>query len=342
MPRKAACMIAALVAAFVFSRPAMALDCKASEGRTDKAICTDPRLLAAETKMLAALAALREATEAERRAMIDENQKRWQSGRSGGCDGAEDAAACALEKTEARIVYLTATPAAGPGIDPSLVPTISVVEPAGERCGANLALYRFADSAALANVALSVRLTQLFVAYQDNLGPNDPDATCSYSVSAEIAFASPGVVNIALNWEHYPAGGYSDSGWHAFFIEPASGRLLTFADLFPDSARASLVAACTADLHAQKLARAVRTAHAADDPEQVAALTAEVDADLATRNQTIAAHVGDLLYWRITVEGVRVDFARFDVSSVMEGGYDCAIPKAVLQATAAPAAWVAP
>jgi hypothetical protein len=221
------------------------------------------------------------------------------------------------------------------------VPHLRAVSAQGENCGADISVYRFApEVASPAASLLAARLTDLFARLQSNLGPNMEEQSCSFIAEGHLAYASPEIVNLAIEWIGFPVGSYSDTGWYSIFADLKSGTLLAFADLFGDEARAPLAEACSASLREAKIARLVRVDGGPENAD-MPAITEQVDADMAGRTEQIAERVSDLAHWRVTVEGATVDFG-FSAGMYMDGTFECRLPKALLQKVAGARGWVVP
>lgn len=329
--------LGALTGAAIPLAPATAFDCVKSETRSEKAICGDAGLKSADDAMAASLEAVLTAAASDQASMIRESQRLWVQRRDSDCDGEAAFAACLLDRTTARTAYLVARPANGPGIMPPLIPRIAARAQSDPLCAADIAVYLFPAKVRSPAAALfDARVDEILSGYESAIGPGAPDYRCSYGAYAEIAYASPDLVNVAISWDLSANVGESDSGLDSIFADLKSGALLAFADVFGDEARSSLIEICTTSLRKQKSARL------ATGGVTEAEIAAEAATQVEIHAGQIAAAVGDFSRWRITSSGASVGFGLSEIGEPFEGKYDCALPKDLLQRVAGKGGWIVP
>lgn len=333
---------AALVAAVVYSPPAMAFDCARASTKVEKAICADPALKAADDAMSAAYGQVMERVAADQKAALKGNQIAWLKRRDDSCSWNEaqaDLIACLLDMTTSRSSFLTGAHAAGPGMSKPLSPWFMSRKQSKTKCSANVEVYLFGSMATTpAEKAFDAKVMSVLSAVESENGARevspDYEYDCYYAVSASTAYASDDLLNVDLSIDMYGGGAHGMSTATSIIAGLKDGKLLAYGDVFGPSARAPLVEACTAGLKQEKLMRYAEVA----DPE----LVAGVDEELKGYAEAIASGVTDFERWTIADDHATVYFPPYDVGSYAEGPYQCTIPSLVLKAAAGGKGWLVP
>jgi len=337
---------AALTVALMLAPTASAFDCAKATSDTEKAICADPGVKAADDAMSAAYAALLPTLQKDQQAMLKASQRAWLKLREQNCGWQEKAGektACLLEITEKRIAYLSGTPSSGPGYGDSarLTPFLFAREFGKGHCTADVSLYRFAGPAADPGEKAfnswvngqTAGMEKDFGAYTEGDLPDG--MSCEYSASAAVSYASPDL--IAMNVGVYMFGGGAHGNYYtaAVTLDRKAGKVLAFADVFDAAAAKTLAAACTGGIRAEKAERLEGAGDAAEIEKMVAD-------DMTNYGEAIGQGVGDFANWLVYEDRAEVYFPPYALGSYAEGDYTCPISKAVLQKAAGAKGWIVP
>lgn len=338
---------AALAAMLALAPSAAAFDCAKASTDTEKAICADPAVKAADDEMAAAYAALLPLMQGDQAAMLKANQRAWLKVREMNCgwqEEAADKAACLLEVTQLRTRYLSAAPASGPGFgdSPRLVPHLYARDFGKGHCSADVSVYRFAGPAADRGEkafngwidALTANLENDYGAYAE--GDLPEDMQCDYGAAGDITYASADLVAMTVSITMFGGGAHGMSTATAITLDRNTGKVLAFADLFAPAAAKQLTTVCAEEIKAEKLKR---FAEYEEDKAAVAKLVAD---DLENYAEAIAEGVGDLSNWQVYEDRAEVYFPPYALGSYAEGDYVCRLPKAALEKAAGDKGWIVP
>ncbi len=337
---------AALAAAVALAPAAAAFDCAKASTDTEKAICADPAVKAADDEMAAAYAALLPSLKGDQPAMLKANQRAWLKTREQNCSWQETAAeksACLLDFTKSRTAYLTGAPATGPGYGDStpLTPFILSREFGKGHCSADVSVYRFAGTASAPgektlNNWVNDQTESLESQFGSYTGGDLPEGmSCEYSAAANLTYASPDLIAMNVSVYMFGGGAHGNSSAMSITLDRKSGKALTFADIFTPAAGKALTAKCAEGIKAQKLSRFAESGTEAEVKKLVAD-------DMVNYADAIAQGVGDLTNWLVYDDRAEVYFAPYALGSYAEGEYQCTLPKADLEKAAGSKGWIVP
>lgn len=329
---------------------AVAFDCAKASTPSEKAICADPKLKAADDALAAAYDAVMQRAPADRKEALKQSQQDWIVQRDSACVIGEDgsmSSECLLTQTTDRTSYLLAKPAAGPGMTPSPIPlVITRKAEKGKNCDVDVSLYQFgATEGSPGRRAFDTRVDEMLSGYEKTYSdaaanvPVELDVNCYWSLYGSFAYASDDLANLTVTWEEYSGGAHPNHGSDGFIADLKNARILVFADVFGDDARKPLAEACTASLREEKIRRNLDIG---DGKPPSAEDVARIDEELAGYADQIAGTVADFSRWQLTAAGARVLFNPYDVGAYVEGGYDCSLPKDLLQRVAGKGGWIVP
>lgn len=337
---------AALAAALALAPVAAAFDCSKASTDTEKTICADPAVKAADDEMAAAYTALMPTLKGDQPAMLKANQIAWLKLREQNCGWQETAAeksACLLEFTKGRTAYLTGTPASGPGYGDSakLVPFLFSRAFGKGHCSADVSVYRFPGAAAGADEKAfnswvneqTEGLESEFGSYAEGDLPDQ--MTCEYSASANLTYASPDLIAMNVSVYMFGGGAHGNSTASSITLDRKRGKALAFADIFTPAAAKTLTAKCAEGIKAEKLKRFADSGTEAEVKKLVAD-------DMVNYAEAIGQGVGDLANWLIYEDRADVYFPPYALGSYAEGEYQCTLPKADLQKAAGSKGWIVP
>ena len=246
----------AIIAAAALAGPASAADCSSSKGITDHAICSNPAVAKADAAMNAAFDALIKQSSPADQKVFRDSQSAWHDNRDTDCDYADDTedkpakpaalAKCLIGESNDRQRFLTGQPDEGPGASSAIVPVMR------EGQGFIWSLH-FADpktpAEKLLNDELDGAVAGLHIGITGADGNYvDPDDYTDL-FNAELKYASPAFVSVAVDGAHYSPSAKQDTPFaYNLNVDMQTGKLLTFADAFADDALPQLQAKCMAQL----------------------------------------------------------------------------------------------
>ncbi len=322
--------------ALAFTTDAAAFDCGKAATRSEKAICADPAIKAADDEMAAAYTAMLKSLTGEQAKMAKASQVGWLKQRDDNCTYLEDAAEfgkCLLDATTARSAFLTGKAESGPGLGYALTPYFLSRAASKTSCTVDFSVYVFGAAGGAGGKTYDKWVKSNLAGFEESFGGRDPDLgsdfQCDYSAGATVSYASPALISSTLSYYAYTGGAHGNGDTSGITIDLKSGKALTFKDVFPASAVPELVKACTAAIRAEKL---VRMPDLADS----------LDAEMKDYAETITEGVSNFERWAIYDDRAEVIFAAYAVGSYAEGSYDCTLPKALLQSAAGAKGWIVP
>lgn len=332
---KTALTAAALcVAALGLTSEAAAFDCAKAATRAEKAICADPAIKAADDAMAAAYTAMMKSLTGEQAKTAKDNQRAWLKRRDENCGYLEDAAEfgkCLLDDTVSRTAFLTGAAESGPGLGYALTPYFVARAASKKDCAAEVAVYKFGGAGGAGGKAYDAWVSGLVTGFAKDFGARDPemgsDFSCEYAAGATISYAAPDLISSTIGYYVYGGGAHGNSDSASITIDLKAGKALAFQDVFPASAKAALVEACTAAIRAEKLVR-------------IPDLADGLDEEMKGYAETIAEGVGNFERWAVYADRAEVTFAPYAVGSYAEGSYECALPNALLQSAAGSKGWI--
>lgn len=302
----------ALILAAGFNLPARALDCGKATAPEDKAICADPRAVAADDAMVKAYQALAaKMAPAERKTLLD-SQREWLKTRSRACADKTGAAEgrCLEEETEKRRKYLAGEPGAGPGSGGTLVP-VMIEKP--DRKGAyalDITVVKYAPATTPAEKLFNAQVDKLLKDVPPSKDEEiEPDLTYSYMLNVAVTYASPQFISAHVESYIFSGGAHGSGTSSNINIDAAKGRILTFNDVFAGEAEGKILAACMSQILEQK--------HDRMPDEKI-----EGD-DLAQLRKAVEEGLGDLSKWSFAPGMASIDYDAYALGAYAEGAYSC-------------------
>jgi uncharacterized protein YecT (DUF1311 family) len=306
--------------------PAKAFDCGSASTDVEKAICSDPDLLAADDEMTRAYAAVRNSSPAVEQKNLANSQRKWIAMRESQCTGGrEEVRDCVREMTDERIHLLLVRPLSGPGIAEKLIPFFIQQDAGKARYDIDFSLIRFAESISPAAKAFNREVRK--IAMKAPLGPVTDgmpgDVDRFAQTSMEISFASPELISATVTHYSFDGGAHGNGGVSNINVDVRGGALLSADKLFSKAAKAELFRSCRAQILKQK----------ADQSETGKYDPAE---DPNYQESTIAEHINDLSRWTFTDAKAVVSFDQYAIGAYVEGPFACEFPMKSLRASVLP------
>jgi uncharacterized protein YecT (DUF1311 family) len=287
-------MIAEAVAAaltLITCRDASAINCNAASTRQEKAICADPAAKAADEQMAAAFAALRSSIpDADRDALVTD-QRQWIRGRDDNCTYADSSgrqlagpalSACLRKQTDRRRLFLSGTPAEGPGLPNPVRPFF-----VKGKDGRVISGLRFAPPRSEGERAFNRAVDELLKTVNVSKG-DEFDKTDDFTM--ELGYASTVLVSAEVVIT-YPNSAHPVPYHNEINVNLAAGGMLTFEDVFRREASASLLAQCRPQF--DDLIGEEAKADLGDNDMR--------DEILKDREELVRTSVGDMTRWSIGI-----------------------------------------
>lgn len=333
--------------AFAFISPASTFDCAKASTKSEKAICADEALKAADAEMTATYDALMKRLTGDQPAMLRASQINWLKFREDSCGWNEDQAAlttCVMSVTKARTALFRGDVESGPGLSQPMTPWFFAQKQTKTACSADVSVYKFgANANTQAKKDFDARVDAFAAAMAKDYGTReatpDYEYDCYYSGFASINYASDDLVSVTMASEMYTGGAHGMNTATALNVDLKGDRILTFDDVFPASARKTLVDACTAEIRKEKVAR---FSDSGMDPDSLKEMLAGLDAEMKNYVEAINSAVGDFDRWFIHADRAEIYFPPYDVGSYAEGPYTCPLPKSMLALAAGVKGWIVP
>lgn len=277
-------------------------DCAKASTASEKAICADPGLAAADKAMGDAFTALFKKLPAAQQSALKADQGNWVTGRDGGCFQmtGDTLTQCLLTATNQRTNFLLGAGDNGPANAPALLPVYYVESKKGAY-EITIAFPQFAAAAPKFNAAShdAAYGKNTLAEYRQNAPNRFNGSSNSYDVSYETTWLSPQLVSVTWQFGAY-AGGAHPNNWRvALLWNPATDKAIALGDFLSDPAKA--VPAVSALCKAQ----------------------AEKDDWGLFDNPDFDTVVKDTKSWAIDKDGVTVMFDPYSVTPYVAGPHDC-------------------
>jgi len=304
---------------------AVAFDCAKASTRTERAICADPALKAADDAMGTAYSALRHSLQGSEASMLQLAQKRWLKIRDDRCasESGQELTSCLLKFTAERRLLLEGAPESGPGAGARIVPVFIQQEGSADQYDVDYTLLRFIDPGSAGQELFNRQLGE--IGKKAPLGPHGEEVMEGMQLaaiaSAALSYASPKVISSAINIWSFDGGAHGNGGLTNVNIDLAGGRVITFDSLFDPADMEPLVVSCRQQIKDQKIEKMDgEEFKPADDPNY--------------QESTIVEHVADLTRWSFTSEDAVVTFDAYAIGSYAEGSYTCSYALGLLRSLA--------
>ena len=292
-------------------------DCRRAATPTDKAICGDPALAAADKKMTAAYAALRANLPAEQRAALLVDQRKWIGQRDGGCRdrAAAELPSCLLAATEERRRFLGgSTPNGVPRVVPNFfheerkgryeisIEYPQILDPAGRAAAFNKAMHDAAFGKQSSGDAISE--------YRSLDPPMATGAENFYEAAYTVPYLDRRLASVLFGIATYSGGAHPNSAQLGILFDLEKGRAFALSDILadPKTSVEAIAAECKLRLEAE---------------------AKKEDWELFD-NPDVAAVVGQIESWSADKDGVDILFDPYSVAPYVVGPRDCRLSYAEL------------
>jgi uncharacterized protein YecT (DUF1311 family) len=268
--------------------PARAIDCSTAQSDTEKAICADPTVLAADNAMSASYSAIEASLPKAAQKVLADNQSAWIESRDINCGTGDDGTKlsgaqlnqCLLGETTSRQRFLAGQPEEGPGGPDQIVPM--VVEGVD---GTFIESFHFAapktPGEKLFNALVGKELKLVHVA------KNEDDYTDDFSML--LSYASPQLISAHIEGTDLkPTLAHPMPYARQINVDLTTGKALNFADAFAPQTLPALQQSCL--------------------PQVVAYTSPDGNSAIDQRVADVNAAVGDLSQWQFGATKATVAF----------------------------------
>jgi len=301
------------------SLPAQAFDCAKASTDTEKLICSDAALKAADDAMGAAWKRLGELLDKNQMLAMRASQRAWLKQRDDRCGYGEGAerVQCLKTVTAERTLILSGEPRTGPGTGNRLVP-FAIHRPGSKKIYlVDIAGVRFADPQAPGERAFNKLVDDGIEASPLNETIDFESAgELAYNESIVVEYAGPNLISALSSVWRYDGGAHGNYYSTGLNFALDQGEL-QFSDLFADSALPQLATACR-----DRLSRA-ETSEVLSPQERRDNLFEDTVA-------VFAEQMKSLRIWSFDATGARVHFAPYAVASYAAGAFECRLPLELL------------
>lgn len=313
-----ACMMLALSAV-----PAKAFDCARSSTATEKLICSDVVLKAADDEMGAAWSALVELVGKAAMRQLRINQRAWWKWRDGRCGDGSDAerVSCLKKLTGERTLLLSASSRTGPGTDSTMVPFALNQIGSKTRYAINIAGVRFSKPQRVGARAFNKVIDDAIAAAPVNEQIDfETFGQLSYNETITLEYAGPGLFSALSNVWRYDGGAHGNYYSTGLNFSPGTGEL-QFADIFPETALPELASACR-----ERLGRA--------DTNDVLSVDERREELFEDNVAVFAEQMKTSRSWSFDSDGAQVHFAPYAIAAYAAGAFECRLPLGLLASMA--------
>jgi uncharacterized protein YecT (DUF1311 family) len=311
--RRCAGLVSALllVAAGAAAQPAP--DCRQARTASERAICGNPELAAADKAMGEAYAGLRAQLVPEQQQALLADQRRWITRRTAACGNKSDEAfvKCLIAQTEVRRRFLAGEGPNGAAGAPRIVPglfhearkgryEISIEYPL-------MLTPHGPASAAFERAARAIVFGKDVVKeYRDMERPMTAGLANFYEGRYEVTYADPRLVSVVFSIGTFTGGAHPNSGRSSLMFDLAAGHPLALADLVanPDAAIEEISRRCRAEAEKEDWGLF-------DDPD-------------------FPAVVKDVSSWAVEKDGIMILLDPYAVAPYAAGPHECRLSYADL------------
>lgn len=311
--------LAALFLLASMSLPAQAFDCAKASTKTEKLICSDTELKAADDAMGAAWKRLGDLLDKDEMQSMRVSQRAWLKWRSDRCGYGGDAERieCLEQLTSARALLLAGEPRTGPGTGSRMVPFAFYQQGSKTRFEIDISGTRFAGPQRPGELAFNKALDDgISGAPVNDTVDFETPAQLSYSETMSVEYAGPQLLSVLSSVWRYDGGAHGNYYSTGLNFALDQGEL-QFSDLFADAALQPLAIECR-----NRLSRA-ETSEVLSPQERRENLFEDTVAVFAEQMKSLRA-------WSFDTQGARVHFAPYAIASYAAGSFECRLPLELL------------
>jgi len=278
-------------------------DCNEASSASEKAICADPGLAAADKAMGDAFTMLAKKLSEAQLSALKADQVAWVTSRDGGCfQMTGDALTqCLLTATQQRTLFLSGVGDNGPANAPPLVPAY-FNQSKKDAYDITIAYPQFAPPAgAKFNAAIKDPIfgKNAVAEYEKPPGGGAPGDSNFYQVTYDATYLDPKLLSVTLQFAGFAGGAHPDNWRVGLLWYPADDKPVELADFLADPAKGVPAVSALCKAQAEK-----------DDW----GLFDKPDFDTVVK---------DVKSWSVDKDGVTVMFDPYSVTPYVAGPHDC-------------------
>ena len=295
--------------------PAHAFDCTRASTDTEKLICSDAALKAADDAMGAAWQRLGDLLDKDEMQAMRASQRAWLKMRDDRCGYGEapERVQCLRQATDERTLILSGEPRTGPGAGSQLVP-FAVHRPGSKKSYlVDIVGVRFADPKAPGELAFNKMVDDAIKASPlSETIDFESFGELTYNEATVVEYAGPQLISALSSVWRYDGGAHGNYYSTGHHFSPRDGEL-SYPMLFGEEAANELAAACR-----DGLAR----------PDGGEVLSAQERKEMLFEDTlaVFAEQVKNLGIWSFDTQGARVHFAPYAIASYAAGEFECRLP----------------
>ena len=311
----------AVLCAFILPTvlPAQAFDCKLAATPSEKAICSNPAVLAADEKLNKIFGELRTSLNKAQSSGLLTSQKRWVKDRDSCAEAKDDTVPqCIKDKTDARLKFLSATPQSGSGTPGTLVPYFRIENGGKGKTKVDIQIYKFANPSTTAQQLFNSEVDKLIIDVPQPDASTASSEYFEYSVSMSLDYVSPQLISAQTGTETFLGGPHPNIQSMTINIDVAKGKLAQFKDFLDGKAVKDVSDNCLKQILQQKKE---------NDGSQTDTTAAAVN-ELAGK---ITKVTSNLELWTFDASKASIQYDRYVVGAYSEGAFICEIPYSQLR-----------
>jgi uncharacterized protein YecT (DUF1311 family) len=317
----------AALAAFA-SNNASAFDCAKATTDTEKTICTQPALKAADDAMSAAYDSLSDRLKPETSAQLKISQRNFLAGREY-CGAGETI--CILDKTISRIRFLNGGIAAGavagpmPQMEPHLVQQVG--DPKKGLITLDYAAFLFSNPATAGEKAFNAAMVKISAGANFDPQPDmieySPDSPWEQSNITQITLLTETIISAETEYYMFEGGAHGNGGVSSVSLNRKTGAQISVADALGKAGVDAFVSLCRDQIIAEKSER-----QAGYDPEN----PYDISKDEFYSDETVRNVITNPNAWRLEPGQATVTFNNYVLGSYADGRFECTFAAELLSA----------
>jgi uncharacterized protein len=325
-------MIGCLISAFasLTTSHALAFDCAKAATDTEKTICSQPALKAADDAMSAAYDRLFTRVEAQTQKQLKISQANFIAGREY-CGAGQGAAICALDKTISRIRFLNGGVEAGAltGPMPALEPLL--VQQAGNSkkglIRLDYAAILFSNPATEGEKAFNAAMVKTSAEAnferQEDMAEYSPDNPWEQSSATRITLLNENMISAETEYYSFEGGAHGNGGVSSVSLNRKTGAPIDVAAALGKTGVDAFVSLCREQIIAVKTER-----QAGYDPEN----PYDITKDDFYSDDTVRSVINNADAWRLEPGQATVTFNSYVLGAYAEGRFECIFAAELLSA----------
>ena len=312
------------------SQQALAFDCAKATTDTEKTICGQAALKAADDTMSAVYTSLANRVAPATKDQLKISQINFIAGREN-CGSGDGAVMCILDKTISRIRYLNGSVEAGALTGPMPVLEPLLVQQAGNSkkglIRLDYAAIRFSNPASKGEKAFNAAMVKTSAEAnfepQPDMAEYSPDSPWEQSSTTRITLLNDRMISAESEFYSFEGGAHGNGGVSSVSLDRMTGLPINVAAALGKDGVEGFISLCREQIIAIKTER-----QAGYDPENPYDITKD---DFYT-DDTVRTVMNDVSAWRLEPGKATVTFNNYVLGSYAEGRFECIFASELLSA----------